>query len=65
MDNIWDGNPSKTEVIGRCCANEKPVEDAEWTQSNAKRLFHCNNLEHKMYVSYFSINWLFCPISLL
>jgi len=38
MDNIWDGNPSKTEVIGRCCANEKPVEHAESTQVKCKKV---------------------------
>jgi len=23
MDTIWDGNPSKSEVIGRCGGDEK------------------------------------------
>jgi len=27
MDNIWDGNPSKSEVVGRCGGDENP----EWS----------------------------------
>ena len=23
MDNIWYGNPAKSEVIGRCCGDEQ------------------------------------------
>ena len=27
MDKIWDRNPSKSEVIGRCGADEKKTND--------------------------------------
>ena len=29
MDKIWDRNPSKSEVIGRCGGDEKPNDHAE------------------------------------
>ena len=32
MDKIWDRNPSKSEVIGRCGGDEK----TEWPRSNDK-----------------------------
>ena len=32
MDKIWDGNPSKSEVIGRCGGNEK----TEWPRGTDK-----------------------------
>jgi len=32
MDKIWDGNPSKSEVIGRCGGDEKPNDHAELTK---------------------------------
>ena len=32
MVKIWDRNPSKSEVIGRCCGDEK----TEWPRRNAK-----------------------------
>ena len=35
MDQIWDRNPSKSEVIGRCGGDEKP-NHAEPTKSHAK-----------------------------
>ena len=39
MDNIWDGNPSKLEVIGRGDGDEKtPNDHAESTKSNANQL---------------------------
>ena len=31
MDKIWDRNPSKSEVIGRCGGDEKPIDQAEST----------------------------------
>ena len=27
MDNIWDVNPSKSEIIGRCGGDEKKTND--------------------------------------
>ena len=36
MDKIWDRNPSKSEVIGRCGGDEKTNDHAEPTKSNAK-----------------------------
>ena len=36
MDKIWDRNPSKSEVIGRCGGDEKTKDHAEPTKSNAK-----------------------------
>ena len=35
MDTIWDGNSSKSEVIGHCAGDEKTNDHAEITQSNA------------------------------
>jgi len=35
MDKIWDGNPLKSEVIGRCGGDEKTNDHAEQSQSNA------------------------------
>ena len=35
MDNIWDRNPLKPEVIGRCGGDEKTNDHAELTQLNA------------------------------
>ena len=32
MDNIWDRNPSKLEVIGRCGRDEKMNDHAEQTK---------------------------------
>ena len=33
MDNIWDRNPSKSEVIGRCGGDKKKLNDhAEQTK---------------------------------
>ena len=32
MDNIWDGNPSESEVIGRCGGDEKIINHAEPTK---------------------------------
>jgi len=32
MDKIWDRNPSKSEVIGRCGGDEKTNDDAELTK---------------------------------
>jgi len=40
MDTKIDGNPSKSEVIGRCGGDEKTNHHAESTQSNIKN----NNL---------------------
>ena len=38
MDNIWDRNPSKSEVIDRCGGDEKKKNDhAEPTKPNAKK----------------------------
>jgi len=37
MDKIWDGNPSKSEVIGLCGRTEKielPCRTDSWTQKN-------------------------------
>ena len=31
MDKIWDKNPSKSEVIGRCGGDEKTTDRAEPT----------------------------------
>ena len=36
MDTIWNGNPSKSEVIGRCGGDEKPNDYTKPTQWNAK-----------------------------
>ena len=40
MDNIWDGNPSKSEVIGRCGGDEKnrmPTQNRQSrTQTNTR-----------------------------
>ena len=35
MDKIWDENPSKSEVIGRCGGDEKTNDHAEQTNLNA------------------------------
>ena len=35
MDKIWDGNPSKSEVIGVVAGMKKPNDHAEPTKSNA------------------------------
>ena len=32
MDKIWYRNPSKSEVIGRCGGEEKPIDQAEPTK---------------------------------
>ena len=32
MDKIWDRNPSKSEVIGRCGGMKKPYDHAEPTK---------------------------------
>ena len=32
MDKIWDRNPSKSEVMGRCGGNEKTNDHAERTK---------------------------------
>ena len=32
MDKIWDKNPSKSEVIGRCRGDEKTNDHADPTQ---------------------------------
>ena len=38
MDKIWYRNPSKSEVIGRCGADEKTRNDhAEPTKSNVRK----------------------------
>ena len=38
MDNIWDGNPSKSEVIGHCGGDEKTRMITQNRQkSNAKK----------------------------
>ena len=38
MDKIWDRNPSKSEVIGRCGGDEKKTNDhAEPTNVERKR----------------------------
>ena len=34
MDNIWDRNPLKSEVIGRWGGDEKPNDHAEPTKVN-------------------------------
>ena len=38
MDNIWYRNPSKSDVIGRCCGDEKTNNHADPTKKlNAKK----------------------------
>ena len=40
MDKIWDRNPSKSEVIGRCGGDEKKrMTMQNWQMLNAKILF--------------------------
>ena len=34
MVKIWDGNPSKSEIIGRCGGDEKKNDNAEPTKTN-------------------------------
>ena len=38
MDNIWDGNPLKSEVIGRCGRDEKTDVQEAPTQLNENNL---------------------------
>ena len=39
MDKIWDGNPSKSEIIGRCGGDEKPrMITRDRQKSNAKKI---------------------------
>jgi len=48
MDKIWDGNPSKSEVIGRCGRDEKPKGHPEPTK--VKRLKkHTRNLHQGLW----------------
>ena len=37
MNKIWERNPSKLEVIGRCGWDEQTNDQAEPTKSNAKK----------------------------
>ena len=37
MDQIWDRNPSKSEVIGRCGGDEKRMTTQNRQMSNAKK----------------------------
>ena len=37
MDNIWDGNPLKSEVIGRCGKDEKTDVQAAPTKVERKQ----------------------------
>jgi len=37
MDKIWDRNPSKSEVIGRCGGDEKRMTTQNRQMSNAKK----------------------------
>ena len=36
MDKIWDRNPSKSEVIGRCGGGDEKTNDHAEPKSNAK-----------------------------
>ena len=38
MDNVWDGNPSKSEVIGRCGGDNKRKAMQNHQKSNAKQI---------------------------
>jgi len=57
MDKIWDKNPSKSEVIGRCGGDEKTEwprrTDKSRTLQNKNKNYHCNVL-NKIF-KYFSI----------
>ena len=37
MDKIWDRNPSKPKVIGRCGGDEKRMIKQNWQKSKAKK----------------------------
>ena len=37
MDKIWDSNPSKSEVIGRCGEDEKTIDYAELTKGQMQK----------------------------
>ena len=44
MDKIWDGNPSKSEVSGRCGGNEKKNEGLRRTDKSRtlkKYIYRC------------------------
>jgi len=48
MDNIWDENPSKLEVIGRCGGMSKLYDHAEPTKVELKKLTQ-HNYQHIQY----------------
>ena len=39
MDNIWDENPSKLEVIGRCGGDEKTTNDHAKVECKKKKFY--------------------------
>ena len=55
--NLWDKNPSKAEVIGHCCGDEK----SEWPRRTDKRRtlkyknrnYHCNVLKQNIQVVFY------------
>ena len=47
MDNIWDRNPSKSEVIGRCGGDEKkPNDHAEPNRRTLKKTNKVSTIEY-------------------
>ena len=50
MDKIWDGNPSKSEIIGRCGGDEKKSDNAEPTKTNKTK--QTNKKQHKKQFKY-------------
>ena len=46
MDKIWDRNPSKSKVIGRCGGMKKTNDHAERQKSNAKKIPYLTYQKH-------------------
>ena len=51
MDKIWDRNPSKSEVIGRCGGDEKRMTTQNRQMSNAKKKSYSKVLRQNQLVT--------------